>query len=184
MKIYTKGGDEGETSLLDGTRVKKSSAPVEVYGEIDELNAYLGLTMEIIHDLSEEDYKIMEGVQFRLFELGSQLACPSSKRKEFKLPDLDSKCLQLIENRIDHIESELPVLKNFILPGGSQKSAYVQILRTKCRKCERFMVKFFDEKDIPRFSIALLNRLSDYFFVLSRYILKLEGKDEKLWKTS
>ena len=165
IKIYTKTGDQGKTSLVGGTRLLKSDPQIDLYGEVDHLNSLVGLA--IIHVSDQEVIKVLKIIQNTLFDLGSLLATESDKREEFKLPKLTELCITVLEGEIDRMDEELPVLKNFILPGGSRASAYLHQCRTHSRKVERRLVEFFQTKPelTPQYSLEYLNRLSDYFFV-------------------
>ena len=173
MKIYTKTGDAGKTSLFGGGRVAKNNLRVEAYGTVDELNAFVGLLRDMI---GIEDYKIfLEKIQNELFVIGSLLASTSDKSNY--LPELNETSIHAIENQIDSMETELPALKNFILPGGHVINSYCHIARTVCRRAERNVVALSAKKNTNTNPIILtyLNRLSDYFFVLARMMsLKLD----------
>ncbi len=183
MKIYTKKGDQGKTSLVDGSRVTKNHPRLETYGTLDELNSHVGLLISLLcleqsnsnekrsSDKStfSEDIEFLKQVQVWLFQLGSQLACNDSKTSG-KLPTLTEKEINTIEHSIDNLESSLPKLRNFILPGGHQASSQAHVCRTVNRRVERLCVAL-NEKTNPEYpAIAFLNRLSDYFFILARSI--------------
>jgi len=177
MKIYTKTGDKGETSLFGGQRVPKTHERLEAYGAIDELNAWIGL----IADQNIDDaYKMMLlAVQKHLFIVGSHLACPD-KEKIDTLPRLTDKDISLFEQAIDTLDAELPILKNFILPGGSTLSSYCQIARTVCRRAERNMLRITDLTGCEHIFIYV-NRLSDFLFVLARTLVyEFDGKEKHL----
>jgi cob(I)alamin adenosyltransferase len=174
MKIYTKTGDKGETSLLGGTRVSKAHHKLEAYGTVDELNSTIGLiaAMNPVHQI------FLLKIQHKLFNIGSVLA--AEKDLTFPLPELTDEDIKLLENEIDRLNEKLPKLKNFILPGGSVISAYTQIARCVCRRAERNVVCLDDSNYTT--IVGYLNRLSDYFFVLSRDFLRLEGVEEIKWE--
>jgi cob(I)alamin adenosyltransferase len=171
MKIYTKQGDKGYTSLVDGTKVKKSNIRLDTYGTVDELNAHLGLLicqLENIESLKKERTELKQ-VQIWLFQLGSQLACADVELAK-NLPTITVNEIKQMEESIDQMTLELPKLKNFILPGGHIASAQSHICRTVCRRAERNCAILSEQIDFNYPAIAFLNRLSDYFFTFSRLI--------------
>ena len=174
MKIYTKTGDKGETSLLGGTRVSKSHHKLEAYGTVDELNSTIGL----IAALNPTHKTFLLNVQHKLFNIGSKLA--AEKDLTFPLPDVSIDDINILEKEIDCLNEKLPQLKNFILPGGSAISAHTQIARCVCRRAERNVVGLGETKYTT--IVGYLNRLSDYLFVLSRDFLRLEGVEEVKWE--
>ena len=178
MKIYTKRGDTGQTSLLSGERVAKCHERIEAYGTIDELNSFVGLLRS--GKLDNNDSQFLIKIQNKLFNLGSNLAT-EKKSKNFKLPGLTNDDILVLEKEIDKIDTILPKLKNFVLPGGNQTIAYCHVCRSICRRAERLIVKLSANTDVDEQIIKYVNRLSDYFFQLSRKIafdLKLE---EEIW---
>ncbi len=178
VKIYTKTGDKGETGLVSGTRVSKSDQRIDLYGEVDELNSLIGyLDVETKKELHAD-------VQSQLFNLGSLLACEMAKREEFKLPKVSLDIVKSLEESIDEMTKELPALKNFILPGGTEASARAHLCRVVTRRVERKLVAFEAnyKGEAPENSVAFLNRLSDYFFVLARYWNFKNNITETLWK--
>ena len=179
MKIYTKGGDKGLTSLWGGKRVSKSSLRIDAYGTIDELNAYIGL----IRDTCEinEELPLLTKIQSILFSFGAVLAADPEK-SNLDLPKLDEKWAEDLENSIDRMEDELPTLKNFILPGGHTRVSNCHLGRVVCRRAERLITALNEETEVDPAIILYLNRLSDYLFVLSRYIAKSVGATEHPWK--
>lgn len=185
--IYTKRGDSGETSLIGGTRVNKSDFRVDLYGTVDELNAQIGTVTALIDGNKTYVYihVFLIEIQNALFALGSNLACESCNRQSSKLPKLSAEFITEIEKKIDQMDGSLPELTGFVLPGGTYVAASLHICRTICRRLERKLV-YFGEKsqgELPELSIELVNRLSDYFFVLSRYVNYLEKKHEHIWKS-
>jgi cob(I)alamin adenosyltransferase len=174
MKIYTKTGDTGETSLVGGTRVSKSDAQIEAYGTVDELNSSLGVVAS--YDVHHTDF--IKAIQHKLFNLGSVLA--AEEDLEFALPDIELVDIIILEKEIDRLNKSLPRLKDFILPGGSILSAHTHVSRCICRRAERRVVKLNDTK--YGIHIKYLNRLSDYLFILSREFLRIEGKEEVIWQ--
>jgi cob(I)alamin adenosyltransferase len=182
--IYTKGGDKGETSLVGGQRITKSDSRINLYGSVDELNSFIGLLVSSARHY-EVNYNqgLLESIQNSLFDLGSNLASLNEDREKFKLPQISLELVNNIEKEIDKMQVELPELKNFILPGGSMTSSYAHVCRTVCRRVERQLVDFSIKQpsELPQYSKEFLNRLSDYFFVFSRYINKQLGEKEILW---
>jgi len=174
MKIYTKGGDKGETSLVGGTRVSKADQKIEAYGTVDELNSALGVLAASSSEFSE----FIKAIQHKLFNLGSLLAAENDL--EFKLPDVGQDDIEVLEKEIDRIDKILPRLKNFILPGGSVLSAHTHLARCICRRAERRVVALQESQ--YAILVQYLNRLSDYLFILSREFLRLEGKEEVIWQ--
>lgn len=164
MKIYTKTGDKGKTSLFGGERVDKDDIRVECYGTVDELNSIIGLTVSEI--TNTEVKKTLQQIQNDLFSLGGELA--TSIKKEFISP-INQKHIEFLENQIDHFEEKLPPLKQFILPGGSKGAALLHLARSVCRRSERLVVKSSKNNVISENIIIYLNRLSDLLFVLARF---------------
>lgn len=179
-KIYTKSGDKGETSLFDGKRVRKSDPRVEAYGNIDELNSYIGLLSTF--DLPRELQTDLSNINHWLFQIGSDLATPYNTKFEKKIHRLSDKPVQYLEQKIDSMTIKLPELNNFILPGGSTESAHFQIARTICRRAERRCVELSQIEKINQNVIVFLNRLSDYLFVASRFVNFSKGISDVHWK--
>ena len=181
LKIYTKTGDLGKTSLIGGTKVAKSHIRIESYGTVDELNSYIGLVSDHITDTPTKI--ILKEIQDRLFTIGSSLACDPDKEPLMKIPDLKEEDVILLENEIDKMNDTLPVMKSFILPGGHIAVSTAHITRCVCRRAERLCVNM-QQHDlfVEPLVIKYLNRLSDYLFVLARYIGHLLGVDEIPWK--
>ncbi len=178
FKIYTKTGDKGETALLGGTRVPKHHIRIEAYGTVDELNSWIGNIRDSIGvDFETELYRI----QNYLFTLGSHLATTPTKEVKMSLPDLKPKEINFLEERIDQMEQTLPALKNFVLPGGHPYASKLHIARCVCRRAERISVALSVEENIDQTIIQYLNRLSDYLFVLSRFVLKKNEGEEVIW---
>lgn len=186
MKVYTKTGDSGETSLLGGSRVLKSDIRIAAYGEADEVNSKLGLLISKMEPYSElaEQVDFLFKIQSDLFILGSNLASPKEQRLKFDLDQFKEEDILSIESQIDKMELGLGPLKNFILPGGSEAAAIAHIVRTDTRHLERTLVFLNKEipNELPQFSLEYINRLSDYFFVLARFINKKLKYKEKLWQ--
>jgi len=180
MKIYTKKGDQGETGLIGGTRVSKSSLRIECYGTIDELNSYLGILRTIIK--SESSIAEIIDIQDSLFTIGSHLACDPSK-KTMKLPEIKSSDINTLENWIDTMDSNLEPLQSFTLPGGSISSAHCHVARCICRRAERLIVDLNEnDNDVNTLITPYLNRLSDYLFTLSRKLTVDDGAEELKWQ--
>jgi cob(I)alamin adenosyltransferase len=178
MKIYTKTGDEGLTSLLGGTRVEKSDARIESYGTLDELNSLVGLVRDCTdHAVIREE---LLQVQHILFVIGSQLACEKEELRS-KLPYFTAADITLLEQSIDRMNETLEPMKNFILPGGHPTISHCHVARTVCRRAERNIVALYN--DIPKdiLIITYINRLADYLFVLARYFGKLLNVAEIPW---
>lgn len=181
FKIYTKTGDLGKTSLIGGTKVAKSHIRIESYGTVDELNSYIGL---VIDNITDEPSRItLKEIQDRLFTIGSSLACDPDKEPLMKIPDLKEEDIVLLENEIDSMNETLPAMKSFILPGGHPAISTAHITRCVCRRAERLCVNMQQhELFVEPLVIKYLNRLSDYLFVLARYIGHLLGVGEIPWK--
>jgi len=181
LKIYTKTGDLGKTSLIGGTKVLKSNLRIETYGTIDELNSYIGLVSDTCND--EHSKNILKKIQDRLFTIGSSLACDPDKEQKMKIPDLKETDVELLENEIDKMNEGLPEMKFFILPGGHVAVSTTHVARCICRRAERWCVNMKEhELFIEPLIIKYLNRLSDYLFVLARYIGHLLKVPENTWK--
>ncbi|MCH2534988.1 MAG: cob(I)yrinic acid a,c-diamide adenosyltransferase [Bdellovibrionales bacterium] len=179
MKIYTKTGDKGETSLVSGKRVSKAHPLVDCYGDVDELNSTLGL---VTAQLNNETFKeSLFKVQNQLFNLGSNLACDNEDIRK-KLPQISEKHIHWLEKEIDQHQSQLPELKNFILPGGHIAAAACQLSRSVCRRAERKLIEISQSENIPSQYIEYLNRLSDYLFVMARAINHYNNITEPQWQ--
>jgi cob(I)alamin adenosyltransferase len=178
MKIYTKTGDKGETSLFGGSRVSKDNIRIESYGTVDELNSYLGLIRD--YNLNEEDEKVIIGIQDRLFTLGSLLAADPSKNN-LKLPPLKQEDVELLELEMDKMNEILPEMKTFVLPGGDKAASHCHIARCICRRAERSVITLAKQESIDEILIQYLNRLSDYLFVLARKQMQLNKGKEVPW---
>ena len=178
MKIYTKKGDKGETSLLGGTKVNKDNIRLEAYGTVDELNAFIGH----IHDqeISQNHKTILLKIQNQLFNLGSILSF-DGKKTQINLPEITKENIQMLEAEIDKMEEELSPLKDFILPSGHTIASLCHIARTVCRRAERRVVELQAKEKISPNCLEYLNRLSDYLFVLARGILKEKSCREITW---
>ena len=181
MKIYTKGGDKGETGLYGGERVSKDSLRIETYGTVDELNSFIGLTLGEVSD--SQIKKLLKQIQNTLFILGSDLSTPDNeKNKAHQIPRITKSNYEEIEREIDKFDARLNELRNFILPGGSKGAALLHICRTVCRRAERRVVSLKNKVNLNPDIIILLNRLSDLFFVLARYENKVSGIQDTGWQ--
>lgn len=180
MKIYTKTGDKGQTSLLSGKRVSKNYIRIEAYGTIDELNSFVGLIRSF--DIDETTKGNLIFIQNCLFSIGSCLAT-DEKKHNLKNSEISEKDIEFLEKEMDKIEEQLPKMKNFILPGGHQTVAITHICRTVCRRAERIIVELSEKEKIEDVIIMFINRLSDYFFMLSRKFMKDFNVEEVTWNS-
>ena len=178
MKIYTKTGDEGLTSLIGGTRVPKYDLRIESYGTVDELNSYIGLIRD--HDIDADQKDTLKEIQDRLFTIGAALASDPEKSK-MKIPDLHLSDITFLESQIDEMNLVLPELKHFILPGGSPVVSFCHVSRCVCRRAERIIVHLKEESFVDEKVIIYLNRLSDYLFVLARKLCHDSNISENQW---
>lgn len=179
MKIYTKTGDKGMTSLIGGKRVAKNSARLESYGTIDELNSYLGMIRSLAGDEQITDELV--GIQSRLFDVGGNLATdPENTDIKVKLGIRESD-IRLLEEAIDRMDTEVPPMKYFVLPGGDQLSSFCHIARTVCRRAERRILDLAEEAQVDELVLKYVNRLSDYLFILSRKVAYDSGIEERKW---
>ncbi len=180
-KIYTKTGDKGATSLIGGTKVFKNDIRIDTYGTVDELNSHLGLVADYTPDEHQRD--ILKQIQNRLFVIGSSLACDPDKQTGLHIPDLKEEDILSLENEIDDMHKVLPVMKNFILPGGSAGVSCTHIARCVCRRAERLCVNMQQHSlFIEPIIIKYLNRLGDYLFVLARLTAQQLDVSEIIWK--
>jgi cob(I)alamin adenosyltransferase len=179
FKIYTKLGDKGETSLIGGKRVPKYHQRIEAYGTVDELNSFAGL----IRDLVDNDRlkKVIIEIQDRLFTAESLLATDHETQIDRKLPVIVESDITFLEEEIDRMNEELPPLTSFILPGGNVVVSYCHVARTVCRRAERIVIRLSGVYPVDPLVIKYLNRLSDYFFVLARYLSHHLGAEEIPW---
>lgn len=178
MKIYTKTGDKGETSLLGGTRVSKSHIRIEAYGNVDELNSHVGLLRDQL--LPQHDIQILLEIQDRLFTIGSLLAADT--KLKMKIPGLFPADVTFLEKEIDKMNEILPEMRSFILPGGHQVVSFCHIARCICRRAERAVISLALEEQVGELVIIYLNRLSDYLFVLARKLTVHFSGTETPWK--
>lgn len=180
MKIYTKKGDKGETSLIGGVRVKKSNNRIHAYGTIDELNSVVGIVRDSLKDSTIR--KQLLGIQNHLFVIGSHLA--SAPNSKMQIPDISHSDITQLEEYMDEMNLSLPELTSFILPGGNISSSYCHLARTVCRRAERWVIEVSEKEEVDPLIIAYLNRLSDYFFILSRRISSINDAKEIQWNPS
>jgi len=175
-KIYTRQGDAGDTGLGDGERVRKSDTRVAAMGDVDELNAQIGLLVSLLTPESPHA-GVLRDVQHRLFDLGGELSLPGESL-------IKSESVNSLEAHIDHLNEALPPLENFILPGGDEVTSQTHIARTVCRRAERTMVSLAENEDMNAKGLKYVNRLSDYLFVLARTLAAEGGVGEILWRHS
>ena len=181
VKIYTKTGDQGKTSLIGGTKVFKSHLRIEAYGTVDELNSFIGSLNDQLND--SDTKKTLAEVQDRLFTIGSSLACDPEKEPKMKIPDLQEDDIVLLEKEMDRMNESLPPMKSFILPGGHPAVSAAHIARCVCRRAERHCVNMAEQgMFVEPLVIKYLNRLSDHLFVVARYTAFLLGVAEIEWK--
>lgn len=181
MKIYTKTGDKGKTSLFSGNRVPKHHLRIESYGTVDELNSYIGLIKD--HRPDGEDLSMLNRIQDRLFTIGSILATEPSekKQKRFKLPKIKESDIEGLEKSMDDMNEQLPEMTHFLLPGGHPVVSFCHVGRTICRRAERRITALHEEQAVDEKVLKYMNRLSDFLFVLSRYWGKKSNADEVKW---
>ena len=181
FKIYTKTGDKGGTSLIGGVRVPKNHIRIESYGTVDELNSYLGMVSDMASNTAISEQ--LREIQDRLFTIGSALATDPGKEIKMKLPDLHDTDAEWLEQRIDEMNEVLPEMRSFILPGGNVASSTCHVARCVCRRAERICVGMQEQGEVmPPLILLYLNRLSDYLFVLSRYISQINNAGEIPWR--
>lgn len=180
MKIYTKTGDEGKTSLIGGTRVAKHHVRIEAYGTIDELNSYIGLIRDVVEE-KDKCSAVLQEIQDRLFTIGSSLASDPEKSR-MKIPDLNAEDITLLEKEMDRMNEILPELKSFVLPGGNTINSYCHIGRCVCRRAERLATHLSEQEWVEPKVLQYLNRLSDYLFVLARMVSFTRNAKEIPWK--
>ena len=189
-RLYTRTGDKGMTSLVDGSRIKKNSIRIEAYGTIDELNSFIGVLIAS-KPLTEVDCALLTDIQSRLFDIGSYLAAGNKEMSDRLLPQLEES-LQNIENTIDLYDSEVPELRSFILPQGTSSAAAAHVARAVARRAERCILNFNDElhanaesdtalTEVHESILQYINRLSDYLFILSRHCNHLAGINDICW---
>lgn len=181
FKIYTKTGDKGSTSLIGGVRVPKNHIRIESYGTVDELNSYLGMVRDMAHNTLVSEW--LHEIQDRLFTIGSVLATDPGKEVKMKLPDLHDNDVIWLEQKIDEMNESLPEMRSFILPGGQLAASTAHVARCVCRRAERICVGMQQQDEVvPEIIIRYLNRLSDFLFVLARYIAHINGVEDTPWR--
>ena len=178
MKIYTKTGDKGQTGLIGGNRVSKNDLRINAYGTVDELNAHVGLLRDLVED-EQVKLNLLE-IQDRLFTAGSLLAV-GEKGTKMKLPKLYKENINILESWIDSMDTSLPQMKTFVLPGGHVTVSTCHVTRTVCRRAERLIVELSNEVEVSDLVVAYFNRLSDYFFTLSRKLTMDLNAEETPW---
>ena len=179
MKIYTKTGDKGTTSLIGGTRLSKAHVRIDAYGTVDELNSYIGLLGD--QPVNERRKEFLKEIQDRLFTMGSHLASESDKSQRI-LPDLLEADIVLLETEMDKIDGQVPPLRAFVLPGGHPSVSFGHVARTVCRRAERAVIHLQQGEEVEEIVIRYLNRLSDYLFMLCRIMTHELGIEEVTWK--
>ncbi len=179
MKIYTKTGDKGKTSLIGGTRVSKSHLRIEAYGTVDELNSYIGLMSD--QPVNQARLTVLKEIQDRLFTIGSSLASDPEKSK-MKIPDLLEKDIVLLESEMDKMNAVLPELRAFVLPGGHPSISFGHLARTVCRRAERTVIALQEVDFVADLVVQYLNRLSDYLFTLCRAMHQDLDVEETPWQ--
>ena len=176
--VYTRGGDSGTTSLIGGSRVKKCSLRLDAYGTVDELCAHIGLLAAM---LESDDTCLLQWIQSRLFDVGTHLAMPCTG-EEVPPCSITEVHVQQLEQHIDRLDAQLPVLHAFVLPGGSMPAAQCHVCRTVCRRAERLIIALAEEAPVCPCLLAFVNRLSDFFFVYARFLNKKDGVGEISWQ--
>ena len=178
MKIYSKKGDKGKTSLIGGKIVDKHNLSVDAYGTVDELNSFIGLLKDYVED--KKINEVLHNIQLKLFSIGSILASAGDNNFSEKV-SLEKKDIEDIDSNIDNMNNQLPDLKNFIIPGGHKISSYCHVCRSICRRAERKISELNNNYQINPYILSYVNRLSDFFFVLSRHIKNSDNIEETYW---
>ena len=189
-KVYTKTGDRGETALVGGARIAKDALRIESYGTVDELQAFLGMLRAALAEPESERHpevraeciRAIHRIQQDLFDLGSTLATPPEHLARVKNPITEER-ITWLEESMDIWNEELTPLRSFVLSGGGRYSALSHVARTVCRRCERIVLRLSREEEVPGEVLRYLNRMSDFLFVLGRYLAKVFGEEEPLWET-
>lgn len=179
MKIYTKTGDKGQTSLIGGTKVSKGHLKIESYGTVDELNSFIGVIRDSFTDTDTNI--LLERTQNNLFNIGAQLATVAGTTNSY-VPKVTEEEIESLEKAIDKMDESLKPLRNFILPGGHIANSYAHVARCVCRRAERCLVRLMEEEEVDPLIIKYMNRLSDYLFALARFISHQNGSREVEWK--
>jgi len=178
MKLYTRGGDAGQTGLLGPGRVSKADPRIEAYGSLDELNAYIGL---LAVEAPEAYQPLLRQIQNWLFTMGAHLAAGRTE-KSVPLPVFPEESVSILERSIDEMMAQVPPMRYFVLPGSCLREAHAQVARTVCRRAERRLVALHEEEPVPSLFLAFLNRLSDWLFAYARYLTHTSGAEEIPWK--
>ncbi len=180
MKIYTKTGDTGQTGLIGGRRVSKADLRIDAYGTVDELNSWIGLVRD--QTVSEDQKTLLNEIQDRLFTVGAELATDPEKAPRQAMPAIVAADVTRLEISMDDMDSALPELRAFVLPGGHQSVSFCHLARTVCRRAERLVIALNETTPVDPLIIQYLNRLSDYLFMLSRKMAQDLGANEVTWK--
>ncbi|WP_417336951.1 cob(I)yrinic acid a,c-diamide adenosyltransferase [Halobacteriovorax marinus] len=186
-KVYTRSGDKGSTGLVGGTRVPKGDARIHIYGEVDELNSHLGMGISLIEEFDQSELvaiiPFLKRIQYNLFVIGSIFACEKEKRESYSLPTISEEDIVKLESEIDRMDSLIEPLKYFVLPGGHKISSQFHIVRTVCRRAERYATSYESSHigELPVETLKYLNRLSDFFFIISRFANKVMKCEEVWW---
>jgi len=178
MKIYTKTGDTGKTSLVEGTRISKGHDRIEAYGTVDELNSFIGLLAD--QEVNKHRYSLLKAIQDNLFVIGANLASDPEKKAD-RVPPVKDEDVILLEKAMDEMDESLPELRHFVLPGGHASVSLAHVARTVCRRAERCVIRLTETNEVPELVITYLNRLSDFFFVLGRKICQELEIEEVKW---
>lgn len=178
--LYTRTGDAGTTGLVGGQRIRKDDIRIEAYGSVDELNANLGV-LATFPTLNQEAHDLIIFCQHKLLNIGAYLATPYPVGERHECPGITNDSVYRIEQAIDHLDSELPPIRAFVLPGGSGTAAQIHVCRTMCRRCERRLVSFSDEAYVDPLVLKFINRLSDFLFVFARFTNVYRQVDEIIW---
>ena len=179
--VYTRRGDNGTTSLIGGSRIKKCSLRLDAYGTIDELSAHIGLLASMTNTIPEADTYLLPWIQSRLFDVGAHLAMPDTDGQKPPCA-ITAVHIQQLEERIDTLDAQLSSLRSFILPGGCPAAAQSHVCRTVCRRAERIIAALAESAPISPEVLTFINRLSDFLFVYARFLNKIEGVDEISWQ--
>lgn len=179
MKVYTRTGDQGNTSLIGGTRVPKNSVRLEAYGSVDELNGYIGMIRSLV--ANDEIAKELADIQMRLFDVGGNLATDPQAQTQKVPVGVDESDVEVLEKAIDRMDAEVPPSRSFVLPGGNETVAFCHIARTVCRRAERRVLDLNGETAVDVQVMKYINRLSDYLFMLSRKLAHDTGMEELKW---
>jgi cob(I)alamin adenosyltransferase len=179
MKIYTRTGDSGKTSLVEGTRLSKGHERIEAYGTVDELNSFIGLLGD--QEACATHKALLKSIQDKLFVIGANLASDPTKRAN-RIPPVKDEDIFALESEMDNMDSQLPELRHFVLPGGHPAVSLAHMARSICRRAERCVIRLAGDEEVPERIIPYLNRLSDFFFVFSRFLCLNLGIEELKWQ--